>query len=299
MTTDGKWLAEEFERSRRRLQRVASRMLGSRSEAEDAVQDAWMRVSCGGADAVQNLDGWLTTVVARVCLDRLRARVARREVAEEEAQAQPQSRLHVVSGPQDDAELADSVGQALLVVLETLGPAERVVFVLHDMFEMTFEQIAPIVGRSADATRQLGSRARRRVRGGAPAPDADLGRRREIVGAFLAAAREGNFEGLIEVLDPSVVLRADSTAVATAAASGWGSGPALTREARGARAVAHALRGRGRGVSAGLIDGAPGAVLVLGGQVRAVWVFTFGPARITAIELVMEPERLARLEVEA
>src|ERR671917_55668 len=221
MTEHDEWLAERFEGHRARLRAVAYRMLGSTGEADDAVQEAWLRLSRSGSGGVENLGGWLTTVVARVCLNMLRSRRSRREEPLEGPHGEP---LHARvpdpivgradgSDPEHEALLADGVGLALLVVLETLNPAERLAFVLHDVFAVPFEELAPIVGRSPAATRQLASRARRRVRGAATVPDADLARQRKVVDAFLAASRGGHFDALVAVLDPDVVLRADSGAV--------------------------------------------------------------------------------------
>src|SRR5207247_2122857 len=261
---DRGWLATRFEENRTHLKAVAYRMLGSVSEAEDAVQDAWPRLSRSDTSGVENLDGWLTTIVARVCLDMLRSRKSRRE---EPLGAQaPEMIVSREEGvdPEREALLADSVGLALLVVLETLTPAERVAFVLHDMFDLPFDEIAPVVGRSPAAARQLASRARRRVRGAATAPDADLTRRREIVDAFLAASRGGDFDALLALLDPDVVLRADPAAVRAGA----------TREVRGAAAVADTFSGRARFAQPALVNGAVGAVWAPGGQPRVVFGFT-------------------------
>ena len=222
-------LTQQFEANRTHLRAVAYRMLGSVSEADDAVQEAWLRLNRTETSSVENLGGWLTTVVARVCLDMLRSRKSRREEALEGPRV-PEPIVGPADGvdPEHEALLADSVGLALLVVLETLDPAERLAFVLHDMFAMPFDEIAPIVDRSPAAARQLASRARRRVRGAAPAPDPDLERQREVVDAFLAASREGDFDALLAVLDPDVVLRADGGAVRAD----------LSKEVRGAQEVA-------------------------------------------------------------
>ena len=222
------WLAERFEANRGHLRAVAYRMLGALSEADDAVQEAWLRLSRSDTSGVANLGGWLTTVVARVCLDMLRARKSRREEPLGVHVPDPIVSRKDGIGPEHEALLADSVGLALFVVLDTLAPAERLAFVLHDMFDVPFKEIAPIVGHSAAAARQLASRARRRVQGAAPVPDADLTRQREVVDAFLAAARGGDFDALLAVLDPDVVVRADRGAVP----------PGASRELRGARAVA-------------------------------------------------------------
>jgi RNA polymerase sigma factor (sigma-70 family) len=272
--------AEQFERSRDHLRAVAYKMLGSRSEAEDAVQEAWLRLHRADTSEVLNLGGWLTTVVARVCLDQLRTRKARREEALD-------ARLPVAdrSSFERDALLADAVGPALLVVLDTLDPAERLAFVLHDLFAVPFDEIARVVDRSPAAARQLASRARRRVQG-AGVPSADVPVRRRIVDAFLAASREGDFGALLAVLDPDVVLRADAAAVAAGAVA----------EVRGASAVAETFKGRARFAQAALIDGVPGAVWAAGGQVRAAFVFRFDGDRIVGVEIVMDPETIASME---
>lgn len=288
---DNNCLAQRFDASRAHLKAVAYRMLGSASEAEDAVQEAWLKLSRSGTREVGNLAGWLTTVVARVCLDMLRKRRSRRE----EPLA---STADVPAGgdPEGDAALADATGQALLVVLETLAPAERVAFVLHDLFDLSFDEIAPIVNRTPAATRQLASRARRRVRG-AEVPASDLARRREVVSAFLAASRDGDFERLLAVLSPDVVLRADELAVRMAAANRSHGAPVLAREARGAAVVANAFKGRARGARPAVIDGEAGAVWAVADEVRAAFVFTIRRGKITGIELVTAPEGLAELDV--
>jgi RNA polymerase sigma-70 factor (ECF subfamily) len=280
------WLAERFEENRAHLRAVAWRMLGSRSEADDAVQETWLRLSRADASGVGNLGGWLTTVVARVSLDMLRSRKAWGEEPMD-VHAPAMLRLENGTDPEHDALLADSLGQAMLVVLETLSPAERVAFVLHDMFAVPFEEIAPIVGRTPAATRQLASRARRRVQGTARVAGADLTRQREVVDAFLAASRGGDFDALLAVLDPDVVLRADRTAVAMGAAS----------ETRGAAAVAGTFAGRARFARPALIDGAVGLVWAPGGEPRVVFGLTFARGKIVAIELVADPARLRLLDV--
>ena len=289
--SEGDWLATHFDENRTRLRAVAYRMLGSASEAEDAVQEAWLKLSRADTEAVQNLGGWLTTVVARVCLDMLRERRARRE--------EPLVSGADVSGgehPEEHLALADATGQALLIVLETLAPAERVAFVLHDMFDLSFDEIAPIIERTPAAARQLASRARRRVRG-AEAPAADVARHRELVGAFLAASRDGDFGRLLAVLSPQVVLRADDVAVRTAAARQKQGAPALAAQVRGASQVAGVFQGRAAAAQPALIDGEPGAVWAMGGKVRSAFLFTFAGGRITGIDLIMEPEQLAALDV--
>ena len=252
------WLAERFEANRTHLRAVAYRMLGSLSEADDAVQEAWLRLSRSDTSGVENLGGWLTTVVARVCLDMLRSRKSRREEPLDAHVPEPiVSRADGID-PEHEALLADSVGLALLVVLETLAPAERLAFVLHDMFAVPFDEIAPIVGRSPTAARQLASRARRRVQGAATVPDADLTRQREVVDAFLAAARGGDFDALLAVLDPDVVLRADRAAVP----------PGASREVRGAAAVAKqgGHVGGARAAQPALVNGAVGVVVAPRGR---------------------------------
>src|SRR5918999_4465941 len=280
------WLAEQFEANRTHLRAVAYRMLGSLSEADDAVQEVWLRLSGSDTSGVENLGGWLTTVTARVSLDMLRSRTSRGEAPF--GAHLPES---IVSGedgidPEQEALLADSVGPALLVVLETLTPGERLAFVLHDMFDVPFEEIASIVGRSPAAARQLASRARRRVQG-ATVPDVDLSRKREVVDAFLAASRQGDFERLIAALDPDVVLRADRAAVEMGA----------SREVRGAAAVAATFSGRARFAQPALVDGAVGAVWAAGGRPRVVFGFTITREKIVEIELVADPERLHRLDL--
>jgi len=281
------WLAERFEEHRTHLRVVAYRMLGSGIEADDAVQEAWLRLSRSDTSRVENLGGWLTTVVARVCLDMLRSRKARREEPMGAHVPEPivgrEDRTH----PEHEALLADSVGLALLIVLETLAPAERVAFVLHDMFDLPFDEIAPIVGRSPTAARQLASRARRRVQGAASAPAADRARQRLIVDAFLAASRGGDFAALLALLDPDVVLRADRAAVDAGA----------PQEVRGAAAVAATFSGRARVAQPALVNGAVGLVWAPGGRPRVVFGLTITGGRIAAIDLVADPERLGQLDL--
>ncbi|MFF0574914.1 sigma-70 family RNA polymerase sigma factor [Streptosporangium saharense] len=276
------FLAGRFEEHRAHLRSVAYRMLGSSNEAEDAVQEAWLRLSRSDADDVENLGGWLTTVVARVCLNMLRSRATRREEPLRQDEDQPDGQ-----DPESEAIVADSVGLALLVVLETLTPAERLAFVLHDMFAVPFEEIAPIVERSPAATRQLASRARRRVRGAAPTSEADLARRREIVAAFLTASREGDFAALLAVLDPDVVLRSDRAEVLAGSP-----GPL-----RGASVVAETFLGRARGARPALVDGVVGAAWAPDGEPRVALGFTVSGDRITAIDVVTDPEHLRELDV--
>ncbi|MGZ6644722.1 MAG: RNA polymerase sigma factor SigJ, partial [Solirubrobacteraceae bacterium] len=282
-------LAERFETHRAHLRAVAFRMLGSVSEADDALQEAWLRLNRADASRVENLGGWLTTVVSRVCLDMLRARAARR--VEPLGPHVPEPIVSPEAGldPEHEALLADSVGLALLVVLETLAPAERLAFVLHDMFAVPFDEIAPIVGRSPTAARQLASRARRRVRGAPTTPDADIARQREVVDAFLAAARGGDFDALLALLDPDVVLRADVAVPA-----------GVPREVRGARAVAERAGTYARLARFGrpaLVNGAAGLVVAPQGRPFAVVGFTVHDGRIVEIDVVADPERLARLDL--
>ncbi len=283
-------LAERFEANRAHLRAVAYRMLGSVSEADDAVQEAWLRLSRSGDDGVENLGGWLTTVVARVSLDMLRTRRSRRE--EPFGARVPEPIVSSADGvdPEQQALLADSVGLALLVVLETLAPAERLAFVLHDMFAVPFDEIAPIVDRSPTAARQLASRARRRVQGAAPVPDADRARQREVVDAFVAASREGDFDALLAVLDPDVVLRAD----------GGAARPSLSREVRGSEAVAGEALGFARLARFGrpaLVNGAPGLVVTPDDRPFAVMGFAIAGGKIAEIDILADPERLERLDL--
>jgi RNA polymerase sigma-70 factor (ECF subfamily) len=294
--TGAGWLAERFEEHRRHLWKVACRILGSSAEVDDALQEAWVRASRADAGAVDNLKAWLTTTVARVCLDMLRARRSRGRAAEASAADGSIEALRRPDNPEAELLLADSVGPALLVVLEMLEPAERVAFVLHDMFDVTFDEIAAIVGRSPDAARQLASRARRRVQGGSPLPEVDIEHHRRMVHAFLAASRDGNFEALLGLLDPDVVLRADDVAVETARATKWLEG--LASETRGGSSVATLLNKRAKGVKPGMIDGQPGAVFTSGANPLGVWLFKITDGRIVEIEMLLDPSRLAQLEIE-
>ncbi|HLZ72306.1 MAG TPA: sigma-70 family RNA polymerase sigma factor [Dehalococcoidia bacterium] len=280
------WLADRFEEQRGHLQGVAYRMLGSLSEADDAVQESWLRLSRAGADGIDNLGGWLTTVVARVCLDMLRSRKSRREESLDVRTGEPPASAAAGADPEYEALLADSVGLAMLVVLDTLSPAERLAFVLHDLFAVPFEEIAPIVGRSPVAARQLASRARRRVHGAAPARAADLARQREVVDAFLAASRAGNFESLLELLDPDVVFQADEAVPAGS-----------PREARGAAAVAAQFSGRALLARPALVNGAVGVVVAPRGRLMLVLGLTLAGGKIAAIDVIADPERLSQLEL--
>jgi RNA polymerase sigma-70 factor, ECF subfamily len=284
------WLAERFEADRARMKAVAYRMLGSLSEADDAVQEAWLRVSRADAGAIENLNAWLTTVVARVCLNMLESRRSRREEPLADRLPDPIVGPADAVDPEQEAVLGDSVGLAMLVVLDTLAPGERVAFVLHDVFGVPFDVIAPIVGRSSEAARQLASRARRRVQG-VGEPDPDPARQREVVGAFMAAARDGDFAALLAVLDPDVVLRADVGALATGA----------PRVIRGAAAVAEQAlafaRRYGAIARSALVNGAPGIVLVEGGQTRSVLGITTRRGKIAEIDVLADPQRLRQLDL--
>ena len=289
--TEPEWLAEGFEQNRTRLRAVAYRMLGSFAEADDAVQEAWLRLSRSDASGVENLGGWLTTIVARVCLNVLRSRNTRRE--EPVGVHVPDPVISRADGttPEDEALLADSVGLALHVVLDTLTPAERLAFVLHDMFGLPFDEIAPMVGRSPAAARQLASRARRRVRGAdVHAPDPDIARQREVVDAFFAAAHEGGFDALVAVLDPDVVLRSD----------GGTAHPEVSVVLHGAAAVAGqalTLAQPSALKRPALVNGAAGVVVTVGGQLYVVMGFTVSRGKIVEIDAIIDPERLRRLDL--
>ncbi len=284
------WLADQFEESRPHLRAVAYRMLGSSSEAEDAVQEAWLRLSRAESTAVQNLGGWLTTVVSRVCLDMLRSRKSRREQPLDDQVAEPVVGRGDQADPEHQAMLADSVGMALLIVLEALDPDERLAFVLHDLFGVSFDEIAPIVGRNPVAARQLASRARRRIQGATPSGDVDVERQRQIVEAFMAASREGNLQGLLSLLDPDVVMRADATVVRRPRA-------AMVPEIYGAPEVAAAFSGRAHGAQLALLDGVPGAVWAAAGRPLAAFVFRIVGDKIAGIELVGDQDRLKQIDV--
>jgi RNA polymerase sigma-70 factor (ECF subfamily) len=291
---DNDFLAEEFERNRVRLRAVAYRMLGSISDADDAVQESWLRLSRSDPDAIANLPGWLTAVVARVSLDMLRARRARRE--DYSGSSLPEPVVSVGDGeadPEYEALLADSVGLALLVVLDSLAPAERLAFVLHDMFAVPFDEIAPIVGTSSTAARQLASRARRRVQGATPVEDADLTEQRRLVDAFLAASRSGDFDALVRVLDPGAVFRIDRGELA----------PGRQEPIVGAEAVARQVLARGtpfaRFARPALVNGSAGVVVAPGGRPMAVVGFTTARGRIVEIDLIADPEKLGRLSLGA
>ncbi|MFC4030192.1 sigma-70 family RNA polymerase sigma factor [Streptomyces polygonati] len=281
---------EQFEEHRVRLRAVAYRMLGSASEADDAVQEAWLRLSRADTSAVENLGGWLTTVVARLCLNMLRTRRSRREEPLDVEEPAAVLGGKDGGGPEQEALLADSVGLALLVVLDTLTPAERIAFVLHDLFAVPFDAIGPMVERTPAAARQLASRARRRVKGVARVPEADLARQRRVVDAFLAASREGDFEALVALLDPDIVLRADAAAGPTA----------LPVTLRGARIVANgasAASARARFSEPALVNGSVGLVTAPLGRLHVVLGFTVVGDRITAIEVIGDPDRLRSLDI--
>jgi RNA polymerase sigma-70 factor (ECF subfamily) len=287
-------LASRFEAHRPRMRGTAYRLLGSLTEADDVVQDAWLRASRADTSAVDNLGAWLTTIVARLCLDRLRTRTSRREDSLDVVTPDPVVSAVGASNPEQEALLADSVGLAMLIVLEALSPAERLAFVLHDTLGLPFEEIAPIVHRNVQATRQLASRARRRVRGARASIEVPLARQWELVDAFLAAAREGDLGALVRVLDPNVVARAD-----------FGSGPAAvgrSQVSRGSSEVAQqamTFRNLAPGARKVLVNGAPGFLVHAGGKPYAVIGLAFGPGGITEIDILLDPERLARLELPA
>jgi RNA polymerase sigma-70 factor (ECF subfamily) len=289
---DKNLLTDEFEANRARLAQVAYRMLGSRSEAEDAVQEVWVRLNRADAGSIGNIGGWLTTVVARLCLDMLRARKSRREDSLEHmtAEAIPVEPSLIGSGatPEEEIAMADSVGLAMLTVLETLGPAERVAFVLHDMFAVPFEEIAPVIGRSHEAARQLASRARRRVQGARASRPVDQGRRREIVDAFIAASRGGDFAALLSLLAPDVVLTTDETAARL------GQRP----EIRGAAAVAEFFNGRAQAARPALVDGVVDIAVIPGERLLLVLRLDIAGGRIAGIEALAGPERLAGFDLE-
>ena len=283
---DHQWLAERFEAHRGHLRAVAYRMLGSLGEADDALQESWLRLSRSSTSDVQNLGGWMTTIVARVCLDMLRVRKSRREEPLDEPPPDAVADRAGGIDPEQEALMADSVGLALLVVLETLSPAERLAFVLHDLFAVPFDEIAQIVDRSPDAAKMLASRARRRVQQ-REMPDADPGRQRAMVDAFLAASRNGDFEALVAMLDPDVVMRADRATVLMGAS-------ALVR---GATGVAKQFSGRARTTRPAIVNGVPGAVWAPSGRPQVAFGFTVRGGKIVAIDLLADPERLREVEL--
>ncbi|GAA4985820.1 sigma-70 family RNA polymerase sigma factor [Kitasatospora paranensis] len=281
-------LTERFEADRAHLRAVAHRMLGSLAEADDALQEAWLRAARAGTGGVDNLTGWLTTVVARVCLNMLRSRRSRPEEPLEGRAADPDRGAG--GDPEEEALHADAVGVALLVVLDRLTPAERLAFVLHDMFAVPFDEIGPMIERSPAAARQLASRARRRVGGGTPDPVADRARHRRLVEAFLAATRGGDFDALLALLDPDVVLHADRAVIPSPE-------PIVVRGARTVAEGAMAATGRARFTGPALLDGAVGLVMAPGGRLSLVLAFTIADSRITAVDVIAEPERLAGIAV--
>jgi len=285
--SENEWLAERFEEHRTRLRAVAYRLLGSLSEADDAVQEAWLRVNRARAGDVQNLGGWLTTIVARIALNMLRSRNVRRELPIGVHLPDPIVSLDAELQPEEEAMLADSVGLALLVVLDSLGPAERLAFVLHDVFRLPFEEIAPMVGRTPAAARQLASRARRRIEGSEiPSPDPDRSRQRAVVDAFFSAARGGNFDGLLALLDPEIVLRADFGARHAARSVVVRGAPEVARSAILGGALAGAV------VIPVLVNGAAGAVIVIGGRPFAVMGFIVAGGRIVEMDVIADPQRV-------
>ena len=287
---DGELLAERFEADRARLQAVAYRLLGSTGEADDAVQEAWLRLSRADTSDVENLSGWLTTVVSRVCLDMLRSRRTRREEPlEMESESIPDA-----TNPEQEAVLAESVGLAMQAVVQRLAPAERVAFVLHDVFGVSFDEIAGIVGRSPVAARQLASRGRRRVQGASEESRAeDVARHQEIVAAFFRASRNGDLQGLLAVLDPDVVLRPDEMALRMGVRTGW-----ITSEMRGAEAVAGQFNGAAKAAQLALIDGLPGGVWSANGRPVVVFGFTVRDGKVAEIELVADAERLGGMNIQ-
>ena len=292
------WLTERFEENRPRLRAVAYRMLGSVSEAEDAVQEAWLRLNGIDAATIENLGGWLTTVVSRVCLDMLRGRQLRREETLDAQVTEPKVVRGQGADPEAEALLADSVGVALLVVLDTLTPAERLVFVLHDLFALPFDEIGSIVGRSPAAAKQLASRARRRVRGSTVPSDAGKARQREVVEAFLRAAREGDLEGLLALLDPDAVLRIDAAVRVNAPAAEAGRALELRGASKWAAQLIALSRGRGRHfVEPALINGSVGLLFAPGGTLSRALTFNFTDATITRVEVIGDPARLRDLDI--
>jgi RNA polymerase sigma-70 factor (ECF subfamily) len=287
MTHDDSWLTDEFEASRPRLHALAYRMLGSHAEADDAVQETWLRLRRNDPADIENVGGLLTTVVGRVCLDRLRARRARPEDPVDDLTAGATSAVDPAADPVDEALLAESVGTALMLVLDRLGPAERVAFVLHDVFAVPFDDVAGILGRTPDASRQLASRARRRLQGSTPDGRLDVMRQRDVVDAFLRAARGGDFDALLQLLDPDVVMVPDDAAISMGS----------LRETRGAEAVAAALSGGARAARRALVDGVAAWLWAPGGQVRGVVQFTVRDDRIVSIDVTGDADRIRALEI--
>lgn len=293
----GDWVTDEFEQSRPRLRAIARRMLGSASEADDAVQEVWLRLSRVGPETIDNLGGWLTTVVSRVCLDMLRSRARHEVVGTDLPDVAPDGE---VGTPEADAVLADSIGTALVVVLDSLEPRERLAFVLHDLFAVPFAEVATIVGRSPAATRQMASRARRRLQGDPPRKGGVRsfdGRQAALVDAFLAASRAGDFDALLGLLDPEVVLRADAVAVRSAARRQARGAPSLRHEIHGRDAVIEVFAGRAAAAQPALVDGVPGAVWAPGGRPQVAFVIRSTEGKIVEIEIVADPRRVRSLEI--
>jgi RNA polymerase sigma factor (sigma-70 family) len=294
--TENDWLANRFQENRSHLLGLAYRILGSNGEADDAVQEAWLRLTRSDAQTIENLGGWLTTVVARICLDMLRSRKTRKEELIQENLLEMPESPHIPN-PADEVLLADSVGSALLIILRTLTPAERVAFVLHDMFDLPFEEIAPIVGRSEPAVRQLASRARRRVRGGEENQD-DKGKKREIVSAFLAASREGNFDALLQLLDPEVLLYADDAAVKITAVNKDKGAPPFQGQMNGIRTIAETFKGRAIAAQLALINDSVGTTWIGGGKPRVAFLFSIENEKILEINVIMDAEDLSEMKIE-
>jgi RNA polymerase sigma factor (sigma-70 family) len=293
---DVEWLAERFQAARPRLQRIALRMMGSAAESDDALQESWLRISRADTANVANLEGWLTTVVARVCLDALKRRESRREELTPDDPRRDIAAIAPGEHPEEEAVLADSIGVALVILLNALPPAERVAFVLHDMFDVPFDHIAEIVGRTPEAARQLASRARRRVRGASVGHDAARQRNDELVRGFLEASRSGNFSALLALLDPGATLRGDAAVVAMGGAAYWQHD--MQAGVKGADAVARAFSGRARAAQPVLINGEPGAAWMHEGAVRVLFRFTISGDRIAAIDLVADDAALAQSVIE-
>lgn len=291
------WPAKNFEESRNYLKAIAYRMLGSINEAEDAVQEAWMRLNRSESEEIENLKGWLTTVVSRICLDVLRSRKLRNE--KQHSRSRSEIILNSESGnPEADLILADSIGPALLIVLDTLTPTERIAFVLHDFFDLSFKEIAQMLDRTEEATRQLTSRARRRVKGVSTPEEENIERQQEVVSAFLAASRNGNFEALIKILHPDVILRADETAVKIAQANKSRGAPQFESEITGAKTVAEIFKGKAAAAQLALIDGVLGATWASGGKPVVAFSFSVQGNKISAIEIVMDQAKLSEIDIE-
>jgi RNA polymerase sigma factor (sigma-70 family) len=294
---DAEWLAERFEQARPRLQRIALRMLGSTAESDDALQESWLRISRADIAVVANLEGWLTSVVARVCLDAMKRRTSRREQLTPDDPRRDIAAIAPGERPEEEAVLADSIGVALLILLDALPPAERVAFVLHDMFDVPFNDVATIVGRTPEAARQLASRARRRVRGASADRDAVTQRHDELVRAFLQASRSGNFSALLALLAPEATLRADAAVVAMGGATYWRN-DRLQAGIEGADAVARTFSGRARAAQPALIDGKPGAVWMHDRQVLVAFRFAVVDDRIAAVDIIADRTVLAQSVIE-